>query len=242
MYGQEKWFTDCQQVISVEEETYYQFSFFEKSYNTTDTHAKVLWFNTTEIDEVDDYCQVDYVVPNYEDVEGKWSRTEELLLSPAGAKTAVVWFGANRVENLPSTAVYVDDVEFYKVERTLEIGSQLFNDIQSINYSKISPTKYVASLNLKAPCVVAFSEAYNPSWACYADNERISPFILYDSINGFYVNNTGSVPLTIEYAISLITLVCSASFLLILVRKKITKFSSVLSQKVRALVAATEKR
>ncbi len=222
LYGQKAWFTECQQVISVQEHSYYKFMFSTLSCNTTDMHAKVLWFNTTEIEKIDNYIQIDYIQPSYQ--EGTWVSTEKLLLSPSGAKTAMMWFGANRCGNFSGTTLQIDNVEFHKVEKALKNRNQLFSGIQSINYSKINPTKYVTTLNLTSPCVLVFSETYNPSWVCYVNNKPISSFIVYDSVNGFYINKIGTIEITIEYVpqkifniacvVSLITLCFCVSFLL----------------------------
>lgn len=198
LFGQKDWFTECHQMLSVEENTYYKLLYSVNSHNTTDMHAKVLWYNTTEINNIDNYCQVDYIVPDYE-VEKEWLRTEKLLVSPMGAKKAIVWFGANRIGKFSDTALYIDEIEFYKVEKALKNPDKLFYNIQDINYSRSSSTKYVATLNISHPCVIAFSETYNPSWVCYANNEKIPSLILYDSINSFYINKTGNITLTIEY-------------------------------------------
>lgn len=195
LVGQRDWFTECLQAVSVQEESYYQLTFFIKSYNTTDMHAKVLWFNITEIDKIDNYCQVDYIQPAHK--EETWMATKKLL-SPSGAKTAVIWFGANRLENFTDTTLQIDDIEFQRVEKVLINNDQLL-DIKAINYSKINPTKFQTTLNLTSPCVLAFSETYDPSWVCYANGKLISSSILYDSINGFYIDQVGLVELTIEY-------------------------------------------
>ncbi len=61
------------------------------------------------------------------------------------------------------------------------------------------------SLSLSLRFMLAFAESYDPLWVARVDKangtsaESIHSIPLYSVINGFYVNQTGSLDITIEY-------------------------------------------
>jgi hypothetical protein len=85
-----------------------------------------------------------------------------------------------------------------------------------ISYRKIDPTKYMVKVNATRPFMLSFAESYDPLWVAYVNGEKIQSIPLYGVINGFWINQTGLLEITIEYepqkwfhyglAISLLTL------------------------------------
>jgi len=47
--------------------------------------------------------------------------------------------------------------------------------------------------------MLSFAESYDPLWVCYVNGEKIHSIPLYGVINGFYINQTGYLEITIEY-------------------------------------------
>jgi len=68
-----------------------------------------------------------------------------------------------------------------------------------LSYEKISPTLWKVSLNISQPSMLAFAESYDPLWVCYVNGQKIHSIPLYGVINGFYINQTGHLEITIEY-------------------------------------------
>jgi len=68
-----------------------------------------------------------------------------------------------------------------------------------ISWTKLDPTKYTVQVNATEPFVLSFAEAYDPLWVCYVNGEKIHSIPLYGVINGFYINQTGYLEITIEY-------------------------------------------
>jgi len=68
-----------------------------------------------------------------------------------------------------------------------------------IKYQKINPTKYEIEVNATKPFMLSFAESYDPLWVAYVNGEKIHSIPLYGVINGFYVNQTGYLEITIEY-------------------------------------------
>ena len=68
-----------------------------------------------------------------------------------------------------------------------------------ISWTKLDPTKYTVQVNATEPFVLSFAEAYDSGWVCYVNGQKIHSIPLYGVINGFYINQTGYLEITIEY-------------------------------------------
>jgi hypothetical protein len=101
---------------------------------------------------------------------------------------------------------------------------------QVTEYEKISPTHFKVNVNASAPFALAFAETYDPMWVAYVNGERLESVILYSVMNGFWINQTGQLEITIEYepqkwfyigsAISLTTLTACIAYLIYTKNKK----------------------
>jgi hypothetical protein len=99
---------------------------------------------------------------------------------------------------------------------------------QIINYTQKSQTLWTAGVNATEPFLLAFAETYSPFWeARYTSGGKKAiekPMILFDAINGYWINETGLIYIELRYApqdsfdtgliISIITLAACAAFLL----------------------------
>ena len=47
--------------------------------------------------------------------------------------------------------------------------------------------------------MLSFAESYDPLWVAYVNGEKIQSIPLYGVINGFWINQTGLLEITIEY-------------------------------------------
>lgn len=225
LYGHEKWFTTCNQAISVEEDAVYDLRFSVKGYNITDMHAKILWYNITEDFTEDNASSVDYIDLSLMNIkEGEWTTIEKTLSAPKAARTAIVWFGANRLGVFKNTTMYIDDVSFNQVTATVSNTEEVFSSIRNVNYTKINPTKYVAELNTVSSFVLVLSETYSPSWVGYVNNEKLASFPVFGMLTGFWLNKTGQLDVVIEYEpqkwfsissiISIVTLIPCTTYLI----------------------------
>jgi hypothetical protein len=94
--------------------------------------------------------------------------------------------------------------------------------ISDIN--RVSPTKYEISVNAERPFMITFDRPYNNQWSAFVNGREYSSLMLYPSINGFYIDDSGLLKLTIEYKpenwfiqgaiITIITMIGSVGFLL----------------------------
>jgi hypothetical protein len=89
---------------------------------------------------------------------------------------------------------------------------------------RVSPTKYEISVNAERPFMITFDRPYNNQWSAFVNGREYSSLMLYPSINGFYIDDSGLLKLTIEYKpenwfiqgaiITIITMIGSVGFLL----------------------------
>ena len=104
--------------------------------------------------------------------------------------------------SIASNAVDVDLVTLYSGnEKAFSYLSEEKLKAQIVSYEMIEQTKYVVDVNATTPFVLAIAEAYNPLWVAHINNggEISTSFPLYSVINGFSINRTGQLQITIEY-------------------------------------------
>jgi hypothetical protein len=130
--------------------------------------------------------------------------------------------GKHKIEitNLKDQPSELDVVWLYSIQNKDENLEDILASkeipAEIISYRKIDPTKYVVKVNATRPFMLSFAESYDPLWVAYINGEKIQSIPLYGVINGFWINQTGLLEITIEYepqkwfhyglAISLLTL------------------------------------
>jgi hypothetical protein len=73
------------------------------------------------------------------------------------------------------------------------------NPATIISYERVNPTRMALSVNATQPFILAVSEALDQSWTAHANGKQYKPTPLYLDIQGFYINETGLLKITIEY-------------------------------------------
>ncbi|MCJ7424436.1 alpha-(1-_3)-arabinofuranosyltransferase family protein [Candidatus Bathyarchaeota archaeon] len=66
-------------------------------------------------------------------------------------------------------------------------------------FKRNNPTNYVVTVNATKPFVLSLAEPYDQSWVAHVNGQRIESTPLYSLINGFWINQTGQLEITIEY-------------------------------------------
>jgi predicted secreted protein len=72
-----------------------------------------------------------------------------------------------------------------------------------VNYAKISPTQYEIEINNNKPFYLIFSENYNSGWKLFDSNGKnikTEHFKVNSYANAYYINNTGSQKISLEFA------------------------------------------
>jgi len=97
----------------------------------------------------------------------------------------------------------LDVVWLYSTQKEDETLEDIFTSkeipAEIISFQKTDPTKYIVEVNATKPFMLSFAEAYDPLWIAHVDGERIESMPLYSVINGFWINQTGQLEITIEY-------------------------------------------
>jgi hypothetical protein len=117
-----------------------------------------------------------------------------------------VWHGHETDKPFPNT-IWIDNVQIKGYTTTLNTtGLNLIfpNTTQNqpatiLNYQKINPTKITATVDATQPFTLAISEALDSSWTAYVNGEQYKPTPLYLGLQGFQINQTGTLNIDIEY-------------------------------------------
>jgi hypothetical protein len=152
-------------------------------------------------------------------VELKPSFIDQRMNDPS--QLDVIWFYSTK--NLNET---IEDV-FTIDEKPAEITM----------YQKIDSTKYKIEANATKPFMLTFAESYDQLWSAYVNQEKINSVQLYSVINGFWINHTGKLEITVEYdpqqwfyygsIVSTICILGSILFLIYNWKKKSYKYSTI---------------
>jgi hypothetical protein len=74
------------------------------------------------------------------------------------------------------------------------------NSAPTVAYQRIDPCTYGLHVNSERPFLLVLSESYNPLWKLHVNGEEISPVIAYSFLNGFFINSTGNLEMTLHFA------------------------------------------
>lgn len=83
------------------------------------------------------------------------------------------------------------------VPSNLELQSE--NSATLAKYERVSPVEWSVTVDASAPFVIVFTEPYDPLWRAYVNGKEIEPIKLYDTVNGFYLEDTGLLHIKIYY-------------------------------------------
>lgn len=118
-------------------------------------------------------------------------------------KTFPILKGTHRIEITTPTNAEVDVVWLYSTqgenETLADILSTKQENAEIISYKKIDSTKYTVNINATRSFMLSFAEAYDPLWTAHVNGENIGSIPLYSVVNGFWINQTGQLEITIEY-------------------------------------------
>jgi hypothetical protein len=123
--------------------------------------------------------------------------------------------------------VDLDEFIIYSQKETAENTSlkELFSPQSSpltqFNVTQINPTEYAVKVTTDEPFWLIFNESFNPLWSASIDDEEIEKVVAYSFMNGFYVDKTGDLVITIYFTgqtyVSLGSLISIATILISIV-------------------------
>ena len=99
--------------------------------------------------------------------------------------------------------VDLDVVWLYSVEDGVEEVGGIFKagvvTAEVVSYEKVNPTKYKVRVNASEPFMLAFAEMYDRMWVACANGVEYESMILNAMVNGFWIEDTGDLEITIEF-------------------------------------------
>jgi hypothetical protein len=208
------WKTINSPLIPVTPETQYQWDFYIAAENAHSVHAKIFEYDANKT-----YLAAKRITGiGSGNFTWKNIRFEYTPSQNASYIQLQIWHGHETTQPLPNK-IWIDNVKVYNLKKykTSELdviwlystqnSNETLEDIltskekpaQIISYQKIDPTKYIVEVNATKPFMLSFAEAYDPLWIAHINGKRIEPIPLYSVINGFWINQTGQLKITIEY-------------------------------------------
>lgn len=108
-------------------------------------------------------------------------------------------------KSIGNASTFFEDIKILKVNDS-KIKLNIFSKSPPgllFNSTKISPTHYTVNINASEPFMLSFAESYDPLWVAKTKingtTYEFEPVPLYSVINGFWINQTGNLDITIEY-------------------------------------------
>lgn len=202
LYGQDEWWSTAFQIFPVKDDVLYRLTYYEKIFNMTDAHTKILWYNQTEKLGEGDGFRSDYIDLYKENlIEGVWYKIDRIFSSPKDTKMSRIEFkGSRLIDNTTNTSIFLDGISFNEISP--EITDIPYST--KIDYIRINPTLYKIKVNKTVPFILSFVESYNPSWEAiiYKDKKIINKtgaIPIYSIINGFKINDIGNISIIVRY-------------------------------------------
>jgi hypothetical protein len=183
-------------LISTVQESKYRWTLFVKGENVSKVHAKIAEYNINM--SLIQKIRV-ATIGGYEETTFSWKNVSfEFIPTFNTSYIALeIWYGKETTQPLPNR-IWIDNITISCYKKLYPYVSWLFST-EWLDSQKINPIKYVVKVNATEPFLLAFAEVYDPLWIAHVNGERIEPIPLYSVINGFWINQTGLLNITIEY-------------------------------------------
>jgi hypothetical protein len=229
------WKTITSPLITVTPNTKYTWSFHISGENAHKAHVKIVEYDQDKKPVTGQYMK------GIGDGNFTWTPIS-FDYTPTQNATYIalqIWHGHETTQPLPNK-LWLDEVQvtgyqpsdldvvwIYSTNKPNETLEDIFNTDESpaklLEYTKIDPTKYTAKINATKPFMLSFAESYDPLWVARVNGHKTRSIPLYSVINGFWIEETGPLDITIEYepqrwfymgsAISVTTLTACAIYL-----------------------------
>ena len=205
------WKTITSPLITVTPNTKYKWSFQVSGENVHKAHVKMVEYNQ------DKKPLTGQQMKGIGDGNFTWTPIN-FDYTPTQNATYIVlqiWHGHETTQPLPNR-IWLDDVQvtgyqpsdldvvwLYSNDKENETLEDIFKADETpaklLEYTKIDPTKYIAKVNATKPFMLSFAESYDPLWVARTNGQKTSSIPLYSVINGFWIEETGIIDITIEY-------------------------------------------
>ena len=179
--------------VSIDDKKLYAIGIDVDANNSQDVNYKISFFDKNFVNLEDMVLNKDYF--NYLNPLGtlKFENNVNIIAIPPAESEYIYITTWNKDEN--------------KFEREINVNIEEVNT-STVSYKKESPTKWQLEINSSKPFLLSFATTYDKHWNAKinkingepVDLPKISPIPLYSSvINGFWIDESGNVDITIEY-------------------------------------------
>ena len=197
------WKTINSPLITAQYDALYNFKLDVKGENAQDVHIKIF-----EYDKNMEITHAEYV---YYVADGTFDwKNVQINYAPKNESTTFIqlstWNGHETSKPFPNT-IWIDNAEiqaWITKLTTPNIQQAIQTSIENppatiIEYKKLNPTKITVKVNASQPFILAINEAHDPNWKAYLNGKIINSIPIFSVMNGFQVNQTGTLDIVIEY-------------------------------------------
>lgn len=135
---------------------------------------------------VEDYYNLSYAIAGSADILIDGEEAAERVYLEKGPHTIEV-----RASN---STICIDHVTLIR-----KIPSKAY-EAEILNYTRIDASTYSVTVDSSTPFFLSLSRRYNPLWTASVNGNSYYPVSSYETVNLFYINETGLNEITIEYA------------------------------------------
>jgi hypothetical protein len=107
--------------------------------------------------------------------------------------------GLHQIEVSSSSANETGTVDVVWLWKQSENDSQDAASAQILSVREIDSTSFVVELEVDEPFMLCFSKAYDPAWCASFDGKVVGSTRVFGVANGFWIDSTGKVVVTVEF-------------------------------------------
>ena len=104
---------------------------------------------------------------------------------------------------LNTRAASFDVAWLYSVEDEEETLEEVFaveeKPAEVLSYKRIDATEHIVRVNASEPFMLSLTEAYDPLWVAKVNGKEYKSLPLYSVVNGFWIEDTGELEITVKY-------------------------------------------
>ncbi|MFC1999225.1 hypothetical protein ACFLXE_00515 [Chloroflexota bacterium] len=203
----DNWRVVSSDLVEIEPGQAYEYSLYLAAERANSVHAKLSYYDA-DMELLDQGTFI-----KRQDGTFDFTRFGKADIAPPGARYAAIAVLAKSNPESASTwwldevkiepAALVDCLTVYSTTASSETLEDVFsakeNPAEVVEYKKANPTKYTVKVSATEPFMLSFAEAYDPLWVAKVNGREIESVPLYSVVNGFWIEGTGELEITIEY-------------------------------------------
>jgi hypothetical protein len=175
--------------VSIEGGDTFFLSFHMNNRNTEGTHIKVSGFVESE-NKWQDIAIVARGINGDSDWNYYWT---VIQATPDITQIRYIINSGNVLDESRGTAVtLIDEIAIYNLNSKYERA-------RIVDYDKITPTLWRASIEADKPFLLTLSETYDENWSVKLNGREVKSIMVYGAINGFLIDKTGNYVVDLYY-------------------------------------------